>query len=95
MTAPAKTAEVIWIYRDALAVRKGKDFDHQRKRWMEWRKQWLDARAEAEFRQAEGDAAAAEDLEVLRQSVTEACGEGMEGSIKAARFLFDAEVIDG
>lgn len=93
MTAPAKTSEVTWIYRDALAVRKGKDFAHQRKRWIRWRDEWQDARALAEFQLEEGDASAEADLAVLRQSAIDACGEWPEGAIRAAMYTFDAEVV--
>ena len=93
MTAKA-TSRAEWLYRDAVAIGHAKTLKAEVKAWEEWVRPALDERAAAEFRQAEGDAAAADDLAWLDRGLDAAIGEGDEGLLRAAALTFDAEVVE-
>lgn len=93
MTAKA-TSKAEWLYRDGVAIANAKTLKAEVELWEEWIGPALEERADAEFRQGEGDATAAEDLAWLDKGLDAAVGEGDEGLLRAAALIFDAEVVD-
>jgi len=88
------TSKAEWLYRDAVAIGHAKTLKAEVKAWEEWVRPALEERADAEFRQAEGDPAAAEDLAWLDRGLDEAIGTDEDALLRAAALTFDAEVIE-
>lgn len=92
MTAKA-TGKAEWLYRDAVAIPHAKTLKAEVKAWEEWVTPALEERAAAEFRLAEGDLDAAEDLAWLDRGLDAAIGTDDDALLRAAALMFDAEVV--
>lgn len=92
MTAKA-TSRAEWLYRDAVAISSAKTLKAEVKAWEEWVRPALDERADAEFRAAEGDPEAADDLAWLDKALDAAIGTDDDALLRAAALTFDAEVV--
>ena len=87
-------SESEWVYRESVSIGKALTREKKRERWESWLKRGLEARAMADFEEAEGRDVS-RDREWLERSFVEACGSDPDQVlVRVADLLFDVDVID-